>query len=305
MVGPTLIVHGTEEQKKEHLPEDRQRRGALGPGLLRAGLRLGPRLAADARRPRRRRVRDQRPEDLDLRRAPRRLVPRAHADDPDAPKHRGISYFLVDDEARRASPCGRSSTCSATTSFNETFFEDVRVPAGNLVGEENRGWYVGATLLDFERSGVTGRPRGRRQVEQLVDVRPRRTGAERPRASTTRTLRNGLADLRDRGGGRPSAQLPGRLDAEPRNQVPNYEASMSKVFGSELGPAHRELRHAHDRPRLAAHRRKTTPARRIGGAFGRAYMRTVPGDDRGRHERDPAQHHRDPRPRVASRVGWA
>src|SRR5438132_3798287 len=38
--------------------------------------------------------------------------------------------------------------------FNQEFFDNVRVPVKNRVGEENRGWYVGATLLDFERSNI-------------------------------------------------------------------------------------------------------------------------------------------------------
>ena len=46
--------------------------------------------------------------------------------------------------------------------FNETFFEDVRVPVSNRVGEENRGWYVSMTLLDFERSNITGAVSARR-----------------------------------------------------------------------------------------------------------------------------------------------
>ena len=43
------------------------------------------------------------------------------------------------------------------------FFEDVRIPASNLVGELNRGWYVGMTLLDFERSNIGGAVASRRQ----------------------------------------------------------------------------------------------------------------------------------------------
>ncbi len=50
MVGPTIIMHGTDEQKAEHLPQHPQGRGAVVPGLQRARLRLRPRVAADARR---------------------------------------------------------------------------------------------------------------------------------------------------------------------------------------------------------------------------------------------------------------
>ena len=58
--------------------------------------------------------------------------------------------------------------------FNEMFFENVRVPAANLVGEENRGWYVGTTTLDFERSGIQRIGAIRRWFDDLVDVAARR-----------------------------------------------------------------------------------------------------------------------------------
>ena len=53
--------------------------------------------------------------------------------------------------------------------FNESFFEDVHVPVKNRIGEENRGWYVGATALDFERSGIAGSATVRRDVRELAD----------------------------------------------------------------------------------------------------------------------------------------
>ena len=43
---------------------------------------------------------------------------------------------------------------AGTHEFNEVFFDDVQVPKTNLVGEQDRGWYVAVTLLDFERSGI-------------------------------------------------------------------------------------------------------------------------------------------------------
>lgn len=59
--------------------------------------------------------------------------------DPDAPKHRGISYILVDMKSPGITvrPL-RQMTGEAE--FNEIFFEDVRVPRANLVGELNNGW---------------------------------------------------------------------------------------------------------------------------------------------------------------------
>jgi alkylation response protein AidB-like acyl-CoA dehydrogenase len=49
--------------------------------------------------------------------------------------------------------------------FNSVFLEDVRVPTENLVGDESRGWYVSATTMDFERSGI-------RRIAGLRRIRP-------------------------------------------------------------------------------------------------------------------------------------
>ena len=43
---------------------------------------------------------------------------------------------------------------SGAAGFNQVFFDNVRVPGTNIVGEVNRGWYVATTTLDFERSGI-------------------------------------------------------------------------------------------------------------------------------------------------------
>src|SRR3546814_10558857 len=53
--------------------------------------------------------------------------------------------------------------------FNETFFEDVRVPVRQRVGDENRGWYVAMAMLDFERSGIGGAIGYRSALEDLIE----------------------------------------------------------------------------------------------------------------------------------------
>ena len=45
---------------------------------------------------------------------------------------------------------------TGASGFNEVFFDDVRVPKRNLVGEKNQGWQVAITTLMFERSGIGG-----------------------------------------------------------------------------------------------------------------------------------------------------
>ncbi|MCC7078101.1 MAG: acyl-CoA dehydrogenase family protein [Acidimicrobiia bacterium] len=73
--------------------------------------------------------------------------------DPDVPKHRGITAFVVDMKAPGITirPL-RQMTGGA--SFNEVFFEDVRVPNDNVLGEVNKGWSVAITTLMNERVAI-------------------------------------------------------------------------------------------------------------------------------------------------------
>ena len=102
LVGPTLLQWGTEEQKREFLPQDPARRDALVPGLQRAELGLRPGQPEDVGGARRRRVGHQRPEGLDDRRPPRRLLLPAHPHRPGLPEAQG---HLV--PARADAPAGR------------------------------------------------------------------------------------------------------------------------------------------------------------------------------------------------------
>jgi alkylation response protein AidB-like acyl-CoA dehydrogenase len=74
--------------------------------------------------------------------------------DPEAPKHRGISYILVDMKTPGITVRPLVQMTGAK-GFNEVFFDDVRVPRKNLVGEKNQGWQVAITTLMYER-GVGG-----------------------------------------------------------------------------------------------------------------------------------------------------
>jgi alkylation response protein AidB-like acyl-CoA dehydrogenase len=75
--------------------------------------------------------------------------------DPSAPKHKGISYLLVDMKSPgiTVKPLVQ---ITGGSNFNEVFFEDVKVPKKNLLGEKNHGWQVAITTLMFERSGIGG-----------------------------------------------------------------------------------------------------------------------------------------------------
>lgn len=74
--------------------------------------------------------------------------------DPDAPKHRGVSFLLIEDirvPEVRISPI---VLINGHSPFCETHFDGVRVPKKNRIGEENQGWEIAMNLLQHERAGI-------------------------------------------------------------------------------------------------------------------------------------------------------
>jgi alkylation response protein AidB-like acyl-CoA dehydrogenase len=88
--------------------------------------------------------------------------------DPEAPKHRGISYLLLD--MKTAGVTVRPLVLMNRHShFNEVFFDYVQVPKENLVGPLNEGWKVAMTTLSYERSFAGGGGHGS-QVRRLAEL---------------------------------------------------------------------------------------------------------------------------------------
>jgi len=88
--------------------------------------------------------------------------------DPDEPRHRGLSFLMID----LASPgvtVRPIEDMRGSDPFTEIFFEDVKVPVRNRVGEENRGWYVAMTTLDFERSGIGSTIKYDQALRRLIE----------------------------------------------------------------------------------------------------------------------------------------
>ena len=150
--------------------------------------------------------------------------------DPEAPKHRGISYFLLDMKTPGVT-VRPLVNMTGSHDFNEVFFDDVRVPARNIIGEVNRGWYVGTTTLDFERSSI-GTPIGLRQnVERNLtwlrehkdEIPPTTYAATRYEwadrfieVQTATMLAYRIISMQDVG------------------EIPNAESSIAKLFTTEL-----------------------------------------------------------------------
>jgi alkylation response protein AidB-like acyl-CoA dehydrogenase len=112
-------------------------------------------------------------------------------------------------------------------SFNQVFFEDVRVPRANLIGEEHRGWYVGTTTLDFERSSIAGSVQMGHIVRDLVAFV--RAGGAAPAPAVR-------AELAERAVEAQVARLLSYqvISLQRRGLIPNKEASVAKLYTSDL-----------------------------------------------------------------------
>jgi alkylation response protein AidB-like acyl-CoA dehydrogenase len=232
MVGPSLIVHGTEEQKRKFLPTILSGKTFFCQGFSE------PEAGSDLASLRTRAVRDG--DDYVINGQKIWTSQAHHANwmfvlartDPDVPKHKGISYFLLEMKTPGIEVRPLRDITGGVL-FNEVFFDNVRVPAKNIVGEENRGWYIAATTLDFERAGsmssvVTLRHRAERLIRLAKD------GGDQSVLGRNPGLRLELADRMI------EVELV-RLMAYQivsmmgRGLIPNYQASMLKLFASELG----------------------------------------------------------------------
>jgi len=102
--------------------------------------------------------------------------------DPDAPKHKGISFLLVD--MRQPGIEVRPITMiSGEREFNEVFYTDVTTPKDHVVGGVNDGWRVAMTLLGFERgeAAATGPIRFQAELDRLLVLARERGVADDPR----------------------------------------------------------------------------------------------------------------------------
>ena len=229
-LGPALIVHGTEAQKREHIGriasgESRWCQGFSEPNA-------GSDLASLQTRA------EQDGDDFVIN-GQKIWTSSAHnADyihllartDPDAPKHRGISYFLfpMKSPGVTVKPIRQMDNGQG---FNEVYFDNVRVPRDGLFGELHRGWYVATTTLDFERSNVASMAGYRRDFDDLMAYLAGDAFGRTLLAGST--VRHKLADMAVQI--QVSRMLSYRvIGMQARGEVPNMEASLAKVFAVEV-----------------------------------------------------------------------
>ncbi|HEY0448075.1 acyl-CoA dehydrogenase family protein [Actinophytocola sp.] len=152
-VGPTIMRFGTENQKRFYLPR-------IASGELHFSIGYSePEAGTDLASLRTRAVRDGDEYVINGQKMWTSLI--SYADyvwlacrtDPDAAKHKGLSILIVPTDALGFSWTPVHTVSGPTTSA--TYYEDVRVPVGNLVGELNRGWPLITNQLNHERVALT------------------------------------------------------------------------------------------------------------------------------------------------------
>ena len=154
MGGPVLIAHGTDEQKRRHL------KSILAADEIWCQGFSEPNAGSDLAALKTRAVLDG--DDFIVSGQKVWTSFARYADwcmllvrtDPDAPKHKGITFLLVDMHSPGIS-VRPLRQISGDDDFNEVFFEDVRVPRQNVIGHINGGWEIAITTLMHERATLT------------------------------------------------------------------------------------------------------------------------------------------------------
>ncbi len=163
--------------------------------------------------------------------------------DPDAPRHKGISIFLIPMDTPgitvrplwtiQNDPPAPPGTTYGMARTNETFFENVRIPASCLLGEENEGWYVGAMGLNLDRVGASRYLISVRRDEDIVNwVKENDFGGHSPAEDPA--VRDKLAELWT------EAQVCRLMTMRSmslvnRGDTFTYEGSAEKVWAPEHG----------------------------------------------------------------------
>jgi alkylation response protein AidB-like acyl-CoA dehydrogenase len=229
--GPTIIVYGTDEQKKQHLGAITNAETMWCQGFSE------PNAGSDLANLATRAVKDG--DDYVINGQKIWTSGAHYADwmiliartDQEAPKHKGISYFLVDMKTPGISTRPLIDMMN-NHGFNEVFFENARIPASSLLGEEDRGWYMATTTLDFERSSIGGAVGAQKMLEELVGY-TQETRSNGHLLSDEPTVKVRLAEAAV------EAEL-GRLLSyrvaamQARGLVPNYESSIAKLFNTDM-----------------------------------------------------------------------
>jgi alkylation response protein AidB-like acyl-CoA dehydrogenase len=231
LVGPTLMQWGTEEQKRRFIPKIVSGEEVWCQGYSEPN--AGSDLAS---------LQTRAVEDGDYFRITGQKIWTSQAQyadwafvlcrtDPAAPKHRGISYLLVDMKSPGIT-VRPLVQMSGARGFNEVFFDDVRTPKKLLVGEKNNGWQVAITTLMFERSlGGGGQPLIA-VVEELANL-ARRLNRDGRSAWDDASVRQRIAEFKCEAEALRYTNLR-NLTRRLKGLPPGAEGSIMKLCGTEL-----------------------------------------------------------------------
>lgn len=152
-------------------------------------------------------------------------------------KHNGITFILFDMESPGVS-VRPIKLISGMSPFCETFFEDVRVPRKNVVGEVNAGWTVAKRLLQYERTSIGGGgggQRGRPLHETALEYVGKENGKLADASLRERITRH---VMNDRAFG---LAVRRNVEESRSTQAPSFVSSMFKYYGTEQNKARLEL----------------------------------------------------------------
>lgn len=227
-VGPTLMALGTQEQKRDFLP-----RILAGDMHFAIGY-TEPTAGTDLASLKTRAVRDGDEYVVNGQKVFTSAI--EHADyvwlavrtDPDLPKHKGLSVLLVPTDTPGFSWTPLRTMAGEFTS--STFYEDLRVPAANLVGEENQGWKLITNQLNHERVAICPASGILRSISEVREWAQQTQLADGRRAIDQEWVRTTLARAHAR---TDVLKLMNWRIASDRALGP-AAASATKVFGTEL-----------------------------------------------------------------------
>ena len=158
--------------------------------------------------------------------------------DPQAPKHEGISFLVLDMETPGVS-VSPIELISGSSEFCQTFFDDVRVPKRHLIGSPGEGWTVGKRLLQYERSSIGGRGGTRQKAKTIAEWAQEYVGGANGRIDDPEIRRRVI----EQGIGDDAYQLTIRRSFEEAasSKAPTFLSSMFKLYGTEQNMRRNDL----------------------------------------------------------------
>ena len=236
MCGPVVIAFGTEEQKKRFLPrmaslDDWWCQGFSEPG---AGSDLAGLKTSAVRKGDHYIVNGQKTW----------TTLAQHADwifclcrtNPEAKKQLGISFILIDMKTPGIT-VRPIQTIDGGREVNEVFFDDVKVPVENLVGQEHRGWDCAKFLLGNERTGIARVGYSKQRVQRIKELAAKVMAGDKPLIEDEHFREKVAAVEVDLKALEMTQMRVLAEDSKRKDKLPNPMSSILKIRGSEIQQA--------------------------------------------------------------------